>query len=281
MSYKKEYSELEFTDDFMFCNILISEPELCKELLELILGIRILKISQPENQKTIETTYKGKGIRLDVYVNDDEQTVYDLEMQATIRSDLSKRMRYYQGLIDLNLIQRGSSYKELKKSFVIFICTDDPFGKRLPIYRFENYCADDLTLKLNDESVKIIVNPNCDRTGLSDEMNGFLDLLQGKETDTGLAGKISEAVKKAKDLRKWEVNYVTLDMMIHDACDDAFEEGVAEGKAAGITEGTEKTVFEFVSSGEIPPASGAKRLGITVEQLKKNMESKGYSFSET
>lgn len=120
-------------------------------------------------------------------------------------------------------------------------------------------------------------------------MNGFLDLLQGKETDTGLAGKISEAVKKAKDLRKWEVNYVTLDMMIHDACDDAFEEGVAEGKAvgiaegkaAGITEGTEKTVFEFVSSGEIPPASGAKRLGITVEQLKKNMESKGYSFSET
>ena len=34
----KRYEELSFTDDFMFCKILELHPELCRELLELILG---------------------------------------------------------------------------------------------------------------------------------------------------------------------------------------------------------------------------------------------------
>ena len=279
MKKLKEYDELEFTDDFMFWNILVSEPDICKELLELILDVEIIKICQPENQKSIETTYKGKGIRLDVYVNDENGTVYDLEMQTTVKDELPKRMRYYQGMIDLNLIKRGSLYTDLRKTFIIFICTDDPFDRRLPIYRFEYYCAGDYSLKLNDDTVKIVVNPNCDRTGLSDEMNGFLDLLLGKKSDSGLAGRISEAVKDAKDLRKWEVNYVTLEMMIKEEREEARKEGRVEGRAEGRAEATESIVLEFVASGELLPASGAKRLNITVEQLKEKMESKGFNTS--
>ena len=41
---KKRYEDLTFTDDFMFCKVLSSNEDICKELLELILGIRIRKI---------------------------------------------------------------------------------------------------------------------------------------------------------------------------------------------------------------------------------------------
>ncbi len=60
--------------------------------------------------------------------NKGENTVYNIEIQATKFKYLAKRMRYYQGLIDLNIIDKGEEYSSLKKSFVIFICTYDPFG---------------------------------------------------------------------------------------------------------------------------------------------------------
>ena len=138
----KAYEELDFTDDFMFCKVLTADPELTKRLLELILGLRIRKVVFPEAQKTIEITSDGRGIRLDVYVEDDQDTVYDVEMQTTRQSDLAKRMRYYQGMIDLHLIQRGSAFRDLKKSFVIFICLVDPFGAGRHIYTFANRCAE-------------------------------------------------------------------------------------------------------------------------------------------
>lgn len=40
----KKYEDLTFTDNFMFCKILYTNPELCKQLLELILGRKIKEI---------------------------------------------------------------------------------------------------------------------------------------------------------------------------------------------------------------------------------------------
>ena len=93
---------------------------------------------------------------------------------------------YYQSTIDMNAMKKGELYKNLRKSYIIFFCTSDVFGKHLPIYTFENICLQDKTLHLGDEAVKIIVNPDSDRYGLSNEMNSFLDLLQGK---SGLSNK--------------------------------------------------------------------------------------------
>ena len=138
----KNYDELTFTDDFMFCKVLENNPEICRELLEMILNVKIRKIVCTNKQKTIEITSDGKGIRLDVYLEDAENTIYDIEMQTTEQKDLPKRSRYYQGMIDLNLIERGAKYKELKKSYIIFICLSDPFKKGFPLYHFYNTCKD-------------------------------------------------------------------------------------------------------------------------------------------
>ena len=61
MKKRKDYSELTFIDDFMFCKVLTSRPELCKELLELILEMKIKKISFPVSQNTIEQTLRKAG----------------------------------------------------------------------------------------------------------------------------------------------------------------------------------------------------------------------------
>ena len=71
----KKYEELELRDDFMFSRIM-SDPK----FVETILGVKIRKIVYPQTQKTIDLSLQAKGIRQDVYVEDDQNTVFNLEM---------------------------------------------------------------------------------------------------------------------------------------------------------------------------------------------------------
>ncbi|MCR5830235.1 MAG: hypothetical protein K6F93_07830 [Lachnospiraceae bacterium] len=66
---------------FMFCKILSSDLELCKDILELILDIKIEKVELSQTQKEIDIKYDSEVVRLDVYVEDGKNTVYDIEMQ--------------------------------------------------------------------------------------------------------------------------------------------------------------------------------------------------------
>ena len=132
----KKYEELDITDPFIFAKVM-SEKELCKPLLENILNIKIRDIVYVDYEATIQMTAKSKGIRLDIYVEDDNNTVFNIEMQTTTYKELPKRSRYYQGIIDLNMIEKGESYDILKESYVIFICTFDFFEKGRSVYEFD------------------------------------------------------------------------------------------------------------------------------------------------
>lgn len=106
----KDFKELDLTDNFMFTKVM-TDPELCKELLEAILGVEIERIVYPEKEYTLDEKADAKGVRLDVYVKDGRGIVYNVEMQATNPGNLPKRSRYYQDLIDLNLIAKGEDYE--------------------------------------------------------------------------------------------------------------------------------------------------------------------------
>lgn len=111
----KTLKELNLEDDFLFAKVM-SDQTICKELLEKILEIE--KVEMIEEQKTIDLLLESKGIRLDVYVKDENSTIYNVEMQRGNHKNLPKRLRYYQGSIDLDLISKGEDYKKLAKSYI-------------------------------------------------------------------------------------------------------------------------------------------------------------------
>lgn len=88
------YKPVTIRDDLMFGTVM-RDPKYCKPFLETILGVKIRKIEYPERQKTIGLSIHAKSIRMDVYVEDDQHTVYDVEMQTGQNSNLPKRSRYY------------------------------------------------------------------------------------------------------------------------------------------------------------------------------------------
>ena len=225
---QKNYEDLTFADDFIFCKLLTINKELCKELLELILNVKISRIEYVEDQKSVDMTYDGKGVRFDVYVEDDD-TVYDIEMQTSITADIPKRIRYYQGMIDLNLITAGESYKKLKKTFIIFICLKSPFdGFNLPIYTFSEICEQDNRVHLNDDTVKIIINAAGDRSLVSQEMAQFLDYVSGNAAEGGFVKKLDMAVDVVKTKKELEVEYMTLRMKLQEEREEGREEGREE-----------------------------------------------------
>lgn len=212
----KSVKELNLEDDFLFAKVMTDEY-VCKIVLEKILNIEIKEVKMPEEQKVINILAENKGVRLDIYVNDDQNTVYNIEMQKGTDTNLPKRSRYYQGNIDINMITKGKKYNELRKCFVIFICTTfDPFKQGRHLYTFENRCNEDPGLVLGDETTKVFLTTCGTLNDVDQEMLEFLAYLKNStdavanQSRSQLVHEINKRVKLIKEDKRTEVEYMTL-----------------------------------------------------------------------
>ena len=165
----KTIDELTLMDDYMFAAVMRDTRHL-KPMLEYILNIRIAKIELIEPQKTEKEGYGSKGIRLDLYVEDEKHTIYSVDVQTTDKRNLPRRMRYYQSVIDIHVLRPGVDYQNLRTSFVIFICNYDPFGLGRYVYTFENVCREEPELLFSDGTTKVIVNTKGTKGAISEEL---------------------------------------------------------------------------------------------------------------
>ena len=239
------WEELGICNDFLFGKVM-QNPELCKELLKRILPeLEIERIEYPELQKTIKFDADAKSVRLDVYVRDEKQTIYDIEMQVTDTKELAKRTRFYQSMIDLQMIDRGESYKQLKPSYIIFICPFDMFDKGRHLYTFQNICKEDHKILLKDEATKIFLNAHGYMDDVSKELKAFLDYVAGKSTEDTFVKKLELAVKEAKRNREWRYEYMTL--LMRDQ--ENIEQGIKQGMEQGLKQGMEQGIKQGIKQG--------------------------------
>ncbi len=219
----KDYEELTFADNFMFCKILEENEDLCREMTELILGRKIGNIvKDPKTEKAVKMTPDGHGIRFDVYFEDDKKTIYDIEMQTSDTAELPKRSRYYQGMLDLNYLRAGKRYKALPNSYIIFLCTFDLFKQGYHKYSFVPTCKEDNSIKLNDCTNRIFICAGGDRDDVSKELADFIDYLTGKLSENSLVKNLQQKVQEALESKRWRTEYMTLQDML----DDELERGI-------------------------------------------------------
>lgn len=210
--YLKTWENLDITDDFLFGKVM-RNPEICKQMIEAILNIKIERIEYPEEQKVIDMTADSKSVRLDVYVKDTKDVIYNIEMQPVKRDNLPKRSRYYQGMIDLNLIEKGDSYKNLNQSYVIFICCFDLFGRNRCKYTFENRCIEEPDIPLEDGTLKFFLNSKGDLSGLNATFRAFLSYINnGTLSENTFITLLDNEIKKARENLEWRREYMTLFM---------------------------------------------------------------------
>ena len=201
---QKQYEDLTITDNFMFAKVMLNE-KLCTKFLEIILHIKIQRIEYYNDEKTLKKFHHSKGIRLDVYLNDEKGTIYNIEMQNSRHANLFKRSRYYQGMIDLNLLEPGDDYGKLERSYIIFICTFDMFGRGRHIYTFENRCVEELDLVLPDEAIKVFINTTGGSDDIDKELLELLKFFNGEMPTGGIARAMQEEVNQVKKKEEWRV----------------------------------------------------------------------------
>ena len=71
----EKWERATLADNFIFCKVMTANPDLCKELLELLLNIKIERIEIPVAERSFKVDYDSKGIRFDVYVKDRKSVV--------------------------------------------------------------------------------------------------------------------------------------------------------------------------------------------------------------
>ena len=230
----KQLKELNLEDDFLFAKVM-NDKAICKELLESLLDIKIEKVIMLQEQKVIDLLVESKGIRLDVYVKDENNTIYNVEMQRGKHKNLPKRLRYYQGNIDLDLISKGEDYRNLTKSYIIFICTFDLFNAGRHKYTFQNVCIEDKNIVLNDESEKIILNTKGSMNDISLELLEFLEYIENstedivKKSRSNLVKNIHNKVEKVKNDISTEVEFMTLLERDREKIEEGIEQGIEQG----------------------------------------------------
>ena len=75
------WENLTIANNFMFYKIMRNNPDVCKELLEILLEFKVERIEMSQEEE-IKVDFDSKGIRLDVYAKDaDGLKVYNIEIR--------------------------------------------------------------------------------------------------------------------------------------------------------------------------------------------------------
>lgn len=255
-----KWDSLTIKDNFIFGKAMEVNSDWCRRLIEHILDIKIESISYPEREKTIETRLDSKGIRLDVYVKDDRNRSFDIEIQLTDNDDLAKRMRYYIGLIDLDKLNKGKSvkYKSLGESYIIFICTFDVFGYGYQLYDFDIVCRRNSALHLIDGTHRIFLCTEGEDEELKEEVKNFLDYVAGRGIKSDFIQELDETVKRVKLSKEWRLTYMTYEL--------ALLEREEMGEERGREESTIEHLRSVVNSLKVPVERAMEILNVPKDE---------------
>ena len=293
----KSLNDVDIRDDFMFSYIM-RDPELClgllrqllpdcpierieyveleaeKQQLEKALGTRL------ETQKVLFGAAGKRSVRLDAYL-DDGKTIYNIEMQTAEQIALPQRSRLYQAHIDVNQLERGQYYDELRPSYVIFICTFDPFGKSLYRYSFRNVCREDGEVELQDEAYKLFFNTKGTRGEIPEALKEMLAYINNpeeypvEESKLKLIHRLDEAVETAKMSEDWRRAYMTYQTHLRDAQLEGIAIGRKEGRQEGRLEGRKEGLLEAAKAmlqGHLSVEQIVRFTGLSQEDVQKLAE---------
>ncbi len=270
----KKFEELTFSDQFMFGKVM-SDSRRCRKVLETLVQKPVGELHDVVNEKHMKETADGKAIRLDIFTKElDSGALFDAEMQNRNKQsmeemDLPKRSRFYQSEIDVNSLEGKLSYRELKESNIIFICTFDPMGRGEAVYDYEYFSKETPPRPLGDGTHRYFFNCTYKGTDIPEELQNFYRYIRSGEVVDELTKEINEAVKTARRNGAWRDEYMRTGLYL----DDAFHEGKAVGREEGREEAREeqRILLEQERKRAEEAEAKADELAQEVMELKKKL----------
>lgn len=144
-------------DDFMTI-VFDRNIQATELLLKIILqrtDLKVLKVTAQREYKSPITD--GRSIELDIYAEDKEGKIYDIEVQRADAGAEVRRARFHSSMLDTKMLKSSQKFKEIHDSYVIFITENDYMKEGLPLYHVERVIQETQT-PFKDGSHIIYVN---------------------------------------------------------------------------------------------------------------------------
>ena len=267
--FNKYWNSLTITDDFIFCRVFQDEA-LCKEMLEILLDVKIHHLEYPDAQKDMRTSRLAKGIRLDVFVQDSNR-VFDVEIQNADKGDIPLRTRYYHSTMDTSLLKKGKFYTDLKESYVIFLCKFDPLGRGKPVYQFSMRDNDEPEIILNDKTYTLLYNMSDFAKLQNGARKDFLNYLAHGVRGSSFTSKLEKRVSEVKNDEDWRADYMTLEMKFQEREREAVATATLKAREEGMRRGSHNQKTEIarnLRNMNMQAADIAKATGLSLEEIE-------------
>ena len=232
--------DLTLLDRFLFSEAVEDEIFL-SDLLSIIMEEDIVLKNPPQTEKEMRGSNLRKYVKLDVFAEDEQDRIYDTEVQKQNTGNLPKRSRYYQAMADSKLLEPGDvDYNSMKSVRIIMIGPFDPYGRKRYKYTFHMTCMEESDLPLNDGSYRIFLNTHgTDEQNISPELKALLEFFENPTEEKAVQSgserilRMQKRVKTLKDseevgakyMREWEEKVLEKK--------ESYEQGRAEGLAQG------------------------------------------------
>ena len=274
MSYKKTLQEMNLLDRFLFAEVM-EDNETLENVLEIIQGYPVTLEDKAQAEKEFRRTPRNKRVFFDVYGEDLRNAVYDVEAQKENTHDFPKRTRYYNGMVDLNMLRPGEDYNKLKDVYIIMIMPFDLFGEGRYRYTFHMTCDEIPGLNLGDRVTRIFLNTQGRiKDGVSEELIQMLKYFENTTKETAAESqseKIRQLEKRVEETKANEEVGIRFMNAFEEKMrerqegrEEGREEGLAEGERIGETRG--KSLGEAAKQQEIARKMLEEGLDLTLIQ---------------
>ena len=199
--------ELTLMHRFLFSEA-VEDQQFFEDVLSIIMGEDILLNGPPQTEKEVRTTSEWrKYVRLDVWAKDDQDRIYDAEVQQEDTKNLPKRGRYYQALMDSKLLEIGDTqYEKLNRIHMIMITPFDLFGRGRYMYTFQMRCLEEPDLSLGDDAYRIYLNTKgTDPENISQELRTLLEFFENPSEEVAAQSesyRIKRLQQRVQSLKK-------------------------------------------------------------------------------
>lgn len=129
---------------------------------------------------------------------------------------LPKRTRYYQAMLDVDMLQKGQDYDELASTYIIFFCLFDFLEAGQRIYTFRKRCLENLDIELQDEATIIFLNTKGTKGQVSSDIQSLFDYINNNVITSSFTKEIDNTIVNIKNDKKVRAAYMTYEMRLKD-----------------------------------------------------------------
>ena len=253
-------------DDDFFSEALDGKIDAVQFILNTVLERDDLKVIETKTQREYKSATK-RSIKLDIWAQDAEGRITDVEIQRADKGTGAKRARFHSSMIDRDLLEKGQEFDEAAETYVIFITENDKYDAGLPVYHINRTIEELNHRSFEDESHIVYVN------GAFRDTSHPIGRLMHDFWCTSADDMLNDVLaKEVRYMKESEEGRTSMCEMMEKMLEKTNAAGKAEGIAEGKAEGKMIQLYELVREGDLSLIKAAAKSGLTETEFKAGME---------